>query len=223
MQDHLKAVTKSARIRRFPKGGMILYQGEAPQAVQVLISGVVKVFSISDAGDEQIVTYHTAYDMFPVSWVFGETTSALFFYQAAVGSEVAQVPKDEFHEYFSQDISRANDVISSLATSYAAFLLRINALQQSKARQKLAYTLYYLSQRYGSKQTKDQLTTIQISFTHQHLAALVGLTRETTAVEMNAMKKEKILSYANQTYAVDVSKLLDIIGEDNLRNVQLSV
>lgn len=220
MQDHLKNLSKAGIKRHYPAGATVLYQGEAPRSVQVVTKGAVRVFSISDAGEEQIVTYHTAYDMFPVSWIFGNVVGALFFYEAMTDTEIAHVPKEDFMAYFHASVERMDAVISSLASSYAAFMLRINALEQSKARQKLVYTLYYLSQRYGVRTpTNPELTKISISLTHQNIAALVGLTRETTTTQMNELRREKAVSYSSQTYVVDEERLLDIIGEDSFRGI----
>jgi CRP/FNR family transcriptional regulator len=177
------------------------------------------VFSISDLGEEQIVTYHIGPDMFPVSWIFDKAPSTVFFYEALTDCEVALVDRKEFLDYFTSNGVRSRALIDSLATSYAAFLLRINALEQPKARQKLLYTLYYLCERYGVR--KADKTTISIALTHQQLASLVGLTRETTATQMNQLKREKLLIYSHQMYTIDTEKLLDMIGEDSFRGMSI--
>lgn len=219
MQDHLIELTQGSLIRNFSAGATVLYQGEVPRSVYVLLEGVIRVFSISDTGEEQVVTYHMGADMLPVSWIFDKSPSTLFFYEAVTDCRVALVDKPNFIEFFTTDIGRAQSLIDSLSTSYAAFLLRINALEQSKAREKLLYTLYYLCQRYGV--SKGSHTQIALSLTHQHLAGLVGLTRETTATQMNQLKREKLLRYDKQIYAIDSEKLLDMIGEDSFRGLSI--
>lgn len=219
MQDHLLQLAKTAIARKYSAGSTILYQGEVPRSVHVLTRGAVRVFSISELGEEQIVTYHIGPDMFPVSWVFDKSPSTVFFYEALTDCEVAMIDRTEFVDYFTQTPDTASALIDSLATSYAAFLLRINALEQPKARQKLLYTLYYLCQRYGEK--SGDKTIISLALTHQQLASLVGLTRETTATQMNQLKREKLLTYAHQTYTIDTNKLLDMIGEDSFRGISI--
>ncbi len=219
MQDHIDELTKDALTRTYNAGSTVLYQGEVPRSVQVLRRGVVRVFSISNQGDEQIVTYHTAGEFFPTSWLFGKTVSSLFFYEAVTDCEVAFVPRETFLETVYSNPAVTRQLVDYFATSYAASLLRVTALEQPKARQKLLYTLYYLCQRHGYP-VKSQVR-ISLALTHQHLAGLVGLTRETTATEMNRLRKEKILDYTNQTYDVNLERLLELIGEDSLRGMSI--
>lgn len=219
MQDHLNGLIGQSIGRTYGSGSMILYQGEVPRSVCVLKRGVVRVYSISSQGDDQIVTYHVDGEFFPASWVFGKSPSTLFFYEAVTDCEVGWVPRDTFLEYIYELPERTEALVDYLATSYSGFLIRINALEQPKARQKLLYTLYYLCQRYGA--TDGEQIRIVLALTHQHIAALVGLTRETTATEMNRLRKEGVLDYTAQTYTVDTQRLLDAIGEDSFRGIKI--
>lgn len=221
MLQVLQSLLDKSPSRNYNKGATILYQGEVPRQAYILLSGVVRVFSISSQGDEQIVMYHVAGEFFPASWLFGKASSTLFFYEAVTDVKVAMVPKSEFIEYMSATPKRIEALLDYFTTNFSASLIRINALEQPKARDKLIYTLYYLCLRYGeSKATK---TLIPLALTHQNLAGLVGVTRETTATEMNRLKKQKVLSYDNQKYVVDVERLLNLIGEDSFRDINITL
>lgn len=220
MQEHIAAITENLPSRTYAAGSIILYQGEVPRSVQLLRQGVVRVFAISDQGDEQIVTYHTAGEFFPTSWLFEQAPGSLFFYEAVTECQIAVMAREVFFEALYSSPKATQGLVHYFATNYAALLIRIAALEQPKARQKLLYTLYYLCKRYGQP-TGLRRVRISLDLTHQHLAGLVGLTRETTAIEMNRLRKEKILTYANQTYDVNMARLLDVIGEDSLRGVTI--
>lgn len=220
MLTHLEPLIKTSLRRTFHGGSTILYQGEAPRSAYIIVSGVVRVFSISAQGDEQIVTFHVAGEFIPTSWIFGKSPTTLFFYEALTDCELALVPREELISYMLQEPERMHAMLDHFTTSYSAMLIRINALEQPKARDKLIYTLYYLCQRYG-KQNSNQ-THIPISLTHQHLASLVGLTRETTAMEMGKLKKQGVINYKQQQYTVKLDKLLELIGEDSFRDLTIS-
>jgi CRP-like cAMP-binding protein len=100
-------------------------------------------------------------------------------------------------------------------------LLRVTALQQAKAHAKIAYTLFYLCQRYG-KATSQNITKINIQLTHQQFASLVGLTRETTATEMKKLEKQGIVRYDNQVYKVNRTKLLAYMGDESFTDIALA-
>lgn len=219
MLKQLEPLIHKSVVRKFSSGSTILYQGEVPRSASILTQGVVRVFSISAQGDEQIVMYHIAGEFFPSSWIFEHTPSTLFFYEALTDCEVAFVPRSEFVTFMLENPERTRALLDYFTKNFAASMVRVNALEQPKARDKLTYTLYFLCQRYGKMQSPK--VHIPLTLTHQNLAGLVGLTRETTATEMNKLKKEGVLNYDNQKYIVDTEKLLDLIGEDSFRNMSL--
>lgn len=221
MIDYLQPLIAKSIVRNFSANSTILYQGEVPQSACVLLRGVVRVFSISKQGDEQIVTFHVAGEFFPSSWIFKKSISTVFFYDALTDCEVAFIPRDELVEFMFSQSDRVRSMLDYFITNYSAFLIRVNGLEQPKARDKLIYTLYYLCQRYGDHRQKTSVH-IPIALTHQHLAGLVGLTRETTAMEMNKLKRQRVITYKQQKYIVEQEKLLELIGEDSLRDISIA-
>lgn len=207
--------------RTFKQGSVILYQGEVPRAACILKSGVVRVYSISPQGDEQIVTLHVRGEFFPVSWIYQKSTSTMFFYEALTDCEVAFVPRRTFIEFMESSPNRVKLLMDFFTTNYAASLVRINALEQPKARDKLLYTLYFLAQRYGKKPVNGRVD-IPIALTHQLFASLVGITRETTAMELSKLKKERVISYKQQQYSVHLPRLMELVGEDTFRDVSIA-
>jgi CRP-like cAMP-binding protein len=221
MKHYLLPLASKYTTRKFSAGSMILYQGEVPRLGCIVTKGVARVYSISETGDEQIVTFHIAGEFFPASWLFGKSTSTVFFYEALTDCEIAFVPKNDLLAFVYSNESNTRELVDYFATNYAASLIRVNALEQSKARMKLAYTLYFLCERYGIRGTKG-LVTMPISLTHQNFAGLVGLTRETAATEMGKFKKDKVINYHNQKYQVNLERLMDIIGEDSFKGITIT-
>lgn len=220
MLRHLRPLIAASLSRRFTVGATILYQGETPQHACIIVKGVVRVFSISDQGDEQVVTYHVAGEFFPSAWIFGKAASTLFFYEAVTDAEIAYVPRQELIAFMLAEPPRLHALLDYFTTNYAASMIRVNALEQPKARDKLLYTMFYLCERYATG--RQGRVKIPLLLTHQNLASLVGLTRETTAMEMNKLKKERVLTYKQQHYTVNIDKLLQLMNEDSFRTVSIA-
>jgi CRP-like cAMP-binding protein len=218
--DQMQPLVKTSIVRKHSKGSTILYQGEVPRNACILLKGIVRVCSISPQGDTQIVMFHVPGEFFPSSWIFEKASSTLFFYEASEDCEVVNIPKATLVDYMTKDPIRSTALLDYFTTNYSASLIRVNALEQPKARDKLIYTLYYLCQHYGDAMSNKM--TIPFALSHQNLAGLVGLTRETTATEMSKLKKQGVLSYANQLYTVDKEKLLSLIGEESFKDIHLS-
>lgn len=221
MLHHLQPLIDRAMTRSFTAGSTILYQGEVPRHAYIITKGVVKVMNISPQGDEQIVMYHVSGEPFPSSWIFGKTAAALFFYEAVKDTTVALLERDEMINYMTAQPERARSILDYFTTNYSASLIHVNALEQSRARDKLLHLLFFLCQRYGV--TRFQKVNIPFALTHQNIASLVGLTRETTATEMSRLKKEKVLTYRQQHYVVDLDRLIALIGEESLKNLHINV
>lgn len=219
MHKYLRPLVQNSVRRTYAPGSTIYYQGEVPRSACIILKGIIRVFSISPQGDEQIVTYHDGGEFVPTSWIFGKTAGSLFFYEAVGKCEVAFVPRDRFLAFFKEKPERMEKLTDYFATAYTSSLIRVSALEQAKAREKLLYTLYYLCQRHGIQGREPAVINIKLSLTHQALASLIGLTRETTATEMNKLKKEKILSYKNQQYSINRNKLLGLMGEESFRDI----
>ena len=99
-----------------------------------------------------------------------------------------------------------------------ALLMRITALEQSNATEKIALTLYYLLIRHGIEK-KPGLFTIDIKMTQSMIASLVGLTRESTAVTIAKLKERNVVTYSNFIYVVNRANLEKLVGEDNFKDV----
>jgi len=185
----------------------------------VLKSGNVKVYTINNAGEEQIVTFHSTGDVFPSPWLFGKTSTTQYYYETFSDCEVLTLPRDVLMQQLTKT-GQAEHLINYLAANYIGMLMRVTALEQSRAREKIMFTMYQLLFRYGTE-TKPGIFTIDLPLTHSVIASLVGLTRETTTAELNQLKKQRIVSYLKRTYKVHKENLERALGEDNFRDVKL--
>ncbi len=219
MLTELSPLIDQSRKRNFSAGSTVLYMGEAPQNAYVVAYGVIRVFSISDQGEEQIVMHHTAGEFFPSTWIFGKSPGTLFFYEAVNDCELAYVPREELIRFMLANPERTSALLDYFTTNFTASLIHVNALEQHRARDKLLYILYYLSKRHG--ELKGDIVTIPFGLTHQNLASMVGVTRETTATEMSTLKKQGILTYNNQSYMIHIDKLLLAMNEDSFKGIDI--
>lgn len=221
MDELLAAITPHATSRKITKGSTLLYQSEIPRYAYIVKSGLIRAYTITSSGEERIASLHTPRDVFPLSWVYGKTPSTLFYYEAVVDSEVLCVPRDTFLQLMRDQPSLLTAVLDFTVSEYTALLLRITALEQATAAEKIALTLYYLLIRHGIEH-QPGIFTIDLKITQSMIAGLVGLTRESTAVNLGALKKKKIISYRHFTYKINKTALERYVGEDSFKDLALS-
>ncbi|HSX46868.1 MAG TPA: Crp/Fnr family transcriptional regulator [Patescibacteria group bacterium] len=219
MQDILDQLQSKTIARTVRKHSILLYQGEVPRSAYYLKKGVMKVYSINSVGAEQIVAFYTAGDLFPISWIFDKTTSTLYYYEAMTDCTVLAIDKKALREVLNSRPDMLAKVFDYVMTNYTSSLLRITSLEQSRAGEKIMFTLYYLVFRYG-REIKPGIYSIQMNLTHTVIADMVGIARETTAVEMNKLKKANVVQYNSKEYIVDRKKLERAMGEDTFNALQ---
>jgi CRP/FNR family cyclic AMP-dependent transcriptional regulator len=211
MNDLLKrridTFLKAYPTKSYKKGEIILFQGEAPRAGYIVKKGIVKAYNLSAGGDEKPIAFYGELSMFPGAWVFGSVPSAIYYYEAMTDIEVHYFPRDAYMEFIKDDKELLLWELRNYVTDDVGKTMRLNALQHSRASDKLIYTLHYLAMSHG-KLVKPNIMQITMSLTHQDFANLTGLTRETTATELNKLKTQGVISYGKHSpYHINVAKL----------------
>lgn len=191
---------------KFAKGETIFHQEEIPTHVYGIKNGVVRAYNLMASGDEQTIALEINDDIVPLCWIFSTTNKALFYYQAYTDCELYVIDKRIFEEELLSSGNFTRAMLSRQMRSYIGSMLQVDAVEKTKASVKLLYTFRYLCLQYGRDVMTDRVK-IYVPFTQQELANIMGLTRETTTLEVKKLKEQKILSERKKYYTVDTSKL----------------
>ncbi len=202
------------------KGGNVLFQGEIPRSVMVVRSGVIRAYTITSGGEERTVSLHGDGDVLPLTWALGVTSNSLFYYEAVTDCRVFQVPKAAFNAYLTGNPERLKTMLQYTVGLYTSLLLRITGLEQSRAAEKIGFTLYYLVLTRG-KEIKPGVFRIDVRLSHALFGSLVGLTRESTAKNMKILRDKNIINSSSFTYTVNKAKLEAFLGEDGFRDLEV--
>ncbi len=165
------------------------------------------------------MTFIKAGEFFPPSWLFEKTPTALYFYEAATDLELFLLPREAFLNYIKKSPDILLKLVNYYASAHTSTLMQINALSQTRAREKVVYMLFYLTQRFGQFGSNETIT-VELQLTHQQFASLVGLTRETITIELNRLKRLKVITHTNHVYQVNLPKLSKVLGEDTFLAVE---
>ncbi len=221
LEEAFQPFLSTLMTKKFKQGNILIYQGEVPRNVYMVKSGIIKLYNITAQGDERIAAFKRAGDMFPTTWSFKKVASAFYYYEAQTDGEMYVMSREAFEEYIHSNPKALQVVASHYLSKYAGSLMRITALEQPKASDKVLYTLYYLVQVYGDE-IKPGIIRVNIQLTQQMVADLIGLTRETTAAELVKLKKNGVLKYKGREYVIDREKLIQSIGEDNFKDLSFA-
>jgi CRP/FNR family cyclic AMP-dependent transcriptional regulator len=220
--NYLRSFLDKYPTRTFKKGEIIIFQGEAPRGAFVVKKGTVKAYNLSVSGDEKPVAFYGVDAVFPRPWVYGKLSSAMYYYEAFTSEvELSLVNREEFVAFVK---SRADVLYQELEFNLVDQLgssMRLNALQHSRASDKLLYTLHYLALSHG-KEIAPQEIEISLELTHQDFANLTGLTRETAATELNKLKHRGVISYGkNSPYRLYLAKLMQVLNDQYISDLEV--
>lgn len=209
----LKDIQKiTGPIRRYGKGNIIYFQGEAPRNAFLVRDGAIQVYAIDDEGEEYVVGFYTQGDIFPLDWLHGKSSATTFYYEALTPCELASIERKTYQECMTE--SEIYDyVLRQFVHESTSGLIRNLALQQARAKEKIIYLFYFLAIRHG-KELASGLYSLGIPLTHQTIANCLGLTRETVATELGHLKRSGTVAYRNKKYVVDKQLVMRSVGKE---------
>lgn len=210
LSSHLRSVGTPRLYRRKEH---LLFQGEIPRGVTVILDGIVKAYAITSSGEERIAALYGKGDLIPIAWSLGQAPNSLFHYEALNDVRTLQVSRSEFDEMLHSNAEFRESLLSMLGMEYAAMLLRVTGLVQSRAIEKISYTLYYLMFRHGIDRG-DGMYSIDVKLSQSALADLIGQTRESTAKNLKILKEKGVVEYSSSIYTINKAKLEGFLGED---------
>jgi len=220
VEDIAKHLPHATTRRTVKKRAILIYQGEIPRQAYIVLSGTFKVYRLSSFGEEQIVGFKTPGDIFPETWVFGKTSSTLYYYEAMSDAEVLTVERPVLLDYIDKHPDVKDQLFDYMVTGYTGLLMQISALEQSRAAEKLLLIIYYLMFRYGQEKRPGEYA-LKLHLTHTTLASLMGLTRETTTTELGRLKRRKIVDYDTKSFTVYRPALEKKLGDDSFADIKL--
>ena len=208
-------------VRTFKKGEVIIFQGEVPRTAYVIKSGTVKAYNLSVNGDEKPVAFYAPDSTFPASWVYGKAANAMYYYEAFTPEvQVYAMEREEFVTFIKKRPELLFQELQHVLSDQTGATLRLNALQHSRASDKLIYSLHFLALTYGRPLGDDKIE-ILLELTHQDFANLTGLTRETAATELNKLKKQGVIYYSKHTpYQLDRRKLAQRLNDQFMSDIE---
>lgn len=206
--------------RKLKKGWPLLYQGEIPRTAYVVKSGMVKVYDINANGEEKVITFTDVDGLLAPEWLFNKSRVSLFYADAFTDAEVHAVPRQELFDVLHEDAQMLRFGLNRYINLYVGAQLHISALEQSRAVEKLLRIFQWMAIRFGEEQGPN-IVRLNIRLTQQDLARMIGMTRETTTVELGKLRDDKVVLYQKKQYVLNLEKIQKILGEDEFRALSI--
>jgi len=194
------------KLVRFKNKETLIKEEDNPSGVFYLKKGLVRMDAVFENGTEITFNIFKPGAIFPAFWAIAGVNNS-FNYTAMNELEVYRAPREEFLRYLDGHPKTLLKLTQRILVGIDGLLAGIKNLFCGSAYKKIATIIYILWKRFGEG------NKIGIKLTHQDLARLAGVARETASIELKKLEREKIITMDKGFLEITDFKALDIICE----------
>jgi CRP-like cAMP-binding protein len=205
----IEKLFKNSRIKAYPKQQLIHYQGDPLSHIYMVKKGFIKAYTILESGDTRTMLLLASGDIFPLAFsgsLDWDDYSIRYFYQTLTDSELLTLPASEFKDNLQVDIDALNTYMNYLSASNEAIMNQLEVMKNKKAIDKVGMLLPYLVSKSG-KQIKPDVYELRLKLSHQEIADISGVTRETTTTLIKELENAGIIDQRRGKWLVNTKAL----------------
>ena len=190
-EEELSSIVCRVSLREFQKGQVILHEEDANKYMYSVLEGEVKVFHTNEDGKDSIVAFHGAGESFgEVSLIDQLTTPATV--AALERSLLLIIGRDDFFDIIQNQPKVMNKLLRLLTGRLRHSLNQIRMLHFRDASYRIMTSIKAMAADRGEPAPEGIL--LKLRLTHQNIADMTGLTRETVTRVIDRWKKADLLS-----------------------------
>lgn len=206
---HLEQFFQTSKLYSYKKRTLISHPHDTPSTVFFIKNGYVRVYRITEDGEELTVTILKPKDFFPLSYGIA-TPSNQYHLEAITALELWKAPQDQFLQFIKTNPELLYDLTTRILVSFDDVLFRMENLLFCNAYVKVAATLLMCAKGFG--EDFNGKTRVKVPLTHRDIATLIGITRETTSLEMKKLEKQGLLEKSGRFIVVKDLKRLESLS-----------
>lgn len=211
-EDERLFLERNSVRRHYPRATVIHAPGDPGTAVNFLLRGRVKIYSLSACGKEIIYRFCTPNSFFGIAEIFGGEVREVFA-EAVEDTEVMSTDKKHLEDLIQRNPPLALAVIRILGSRIRQAHSAIQGFVFCDARTRLAQLLLKLAQINGVNGA-DGSITLHNRFTHQELADMIGAIRQTVTENINYLKHHGYVRIVGERIVLaDPARLKKIIED----------
>ena len=195
--EELEAISCRVTLREFKKGEVILYEEDTNRYMYSVLEGEVKVYYSSEGGKESIVAFHGTGDSFgEISLIDQQTTPATV--AAMERSLVLIVGREDFFAIIQNQPKVMHKLLLLLSGRLRHSWNQVRMLHFNDASNRVMASMKEMASERGEEVPEGVL--LKLRLTHQNIADMTGLTRETVTRVIDKWKKSGLLSIDENRY-----------------------
>ena len=195
----LRFLEQRSRVRVFPENSSVYFPREAADTVMVLVEGRIRLYSITPDGKQAILALIEPGELFGELALIG-TNIREEFAQAMGLSRVVAIPRDVMETVLLRNAGLSLAITKIVGLRQRRLERRLRNLLFRSNRDRLLALLCELMDQYGRRIPEGTLIDIKLS--HQDLASLIGVTRESVTLALGELQLERLITVGRQRIVV---------------------
>lgn len=188
------------------KKDVILQAEDSCNFIFYIKNGYVRAYRVSEEGEELTLIILKPGDFFPIIGGAGEVLNN-YYLEAITPLEFIRIPQKQFLQFLDIHPNVFNELVNHLLVRFSGLLTRIEYLVFGNAYRKVASTILVCAKRFGTNHGNG--IVLELPLTQKDIANLVGITRETTCLEMKKLERKGLISHQGRLLVVSDIKRLE--------------
>lgn len=207
----LHALLYDGKSATLPKGQILQLSNER-MLLNVIRSGYIKRYMITNDGSQSVQSVYGPDDVFPLTPVykllFDQTIysgSEVHYYETITPAKVFSIDQMTLEQSVESDPALYRDLLYVAGTRLSSNIQRLENTSLKVANRKVAHQLYYYAGKFGAKTGEN--VSIMVPLTHQLLADILNLARETVTHCIVKLQEKELIRSEKNIITVDLQGL----------------
>lgn len=198
------------KVYKYKKGEIIYRPGDMFSHVAFAKSGYVKLYTIDSEGAVTTVNLFKPLFFLTLEYATNDSQSRYYF-EAVTTVEVWRAPKEEVISFLKENADVLFIVNHMILKVLEETIFNMGNAVGGNSYKKVSSILSSLAKQFGSKD-KNKNITIDFGTTHEDIASMTGLTRETVSLQIKKLKDENIIDQDGKFYIINDMESLEKIS-----------
>jgi CRP-like cAMP-binding protein len=192
ISERLTNLFSASHVITFTKHETIIKADDDPQGVYYLEKGFVKMNSILADGREITLNIFKPGSYFPMMWAISNLPNTYYF-QTMTPVVVRRISQNVFFEFVTKNPDVLLDITNRILVGVNGLLFNINHILSGDSRHRIMAALLMFAKRFGEASPSGKIT-ITLPLTHQDIADVAAITRETASIHIKQLENQGLIS-----------------------------
>lgn len=205
--SRLETLAAASVRRRFSRGECIFAIGMPTTDIYLLERGKVRLSLVSSTGRTLTIGIRSPGEHFGDLFLDNRRREAQA--EALTDGQVIAVPREPFEVLLAAEPRLGINFSRALSVKLEAALRQLDLLAFSSAAERIGRLLAALAREHGIGEGPK--VEIDLDLTHQDIAAMLGVSRESVTIVLNRLKSSGAVAYREEHLVVDRDRLLSAV------------